>query len=225
MAYRILIIEDDQAISMALRDRLLSEGYAAESVHDGLIGLEKALAVSWDLLILDIMLPSKGGLEVCRDLRAKEIDVPVLILTARDDTVDKVVGLKMGADDYLTKPFEMVELLARVEALLRRRGRSTIRPDEYRIGEYQLNVSRNELTREGVPIRLTSYEFKLLKFLCERRGDVIDRDTLLNAVWGYESDIYSRTIDVHIASLRKKLGDTIRQEFILTVRGRGYKLS
>ncbi len=225
MKGRVLVVEDDPAIAMALQDRLESENYTAECVNNGTEGYSRSVNATWDLIILDIMLPGKDGLEICRDIRAKGVDTPILLLTARDETVDKVVGLKMGADDYLTKPFEMIELLARVEALMRRRGRSVHRSDSHTIGAFEFDIRRGELRRDRRSIPLTTYEFKLLKFLCEHRGDVLNRDALLNAVWGYDSVPYTRTVDVHVASLRKKLGDSKKQEHIITVRGQGYKLS
>ena len=225
MKGRVLIVEDDAAIAMALQDRLRSEGYTAESVRGGKEGFKKSIGVVWDLIILDIMLPDKDGLEICRDIRAKGVDTPVLMLTARDETVDKVVGLKMGADDYLAKPFEMIELLARVEALLRRRGRTVQTSDAHTIGALKFDTRRGELRRDRELVPLTMYEFKLLKFLCEHRGEILDRDTLLNAVWGYDEVPYTRTVDIHVALLRKKLEDSKKQELIVTVRGLGYKLA
>jgi len=225
MKGRILLVEDDRAIAMALQDRLQSEGYTPEWVNDGMEGYSRSVNATWELIILDLMLPGKDGLEICRDIRAQGVNTPILMLTARDETVDKVVGLKMGADDYLTKPFEMIEFLARVEALMRRRGRSVPRSGAYTIGAFEFDVRRGELRRDRTSIPLTTYELKLLKFLCEHRGDIVDRDTLLNAVWGYDSVPYTRTVDVHIASLRKKLSDSKKQEQIITVRGLGYKLS
>ncbi len=224
MKGRILLVEDDSAIAMALRDRLKSEGYGVECVGDGMEGFARSINAAWDLIILDIMLPGKDGLEVCRDIRAKGVDTPILMLTARDETVDKVVGLKMGADDYLIKPFEMIELLARVEALLRRRTGAARTSDAYKIGSFEFDLRRRELRRDRRSIPLTTYEFKLLRYLCEHRGEVLDRDTLLNTVWGYDAVPYTRTIDIHIATLRKKLGDSKKQELIITVRGQGYKL-
>ena len=225
MKHRILVVEDDRATAMALQDRFRSEGYEADTAGDGIEGFEMAVKLSWDLVILDLMLPGKGGLEVCRDVRATGFETPVLILTAKGQTVDKVVGLKMGADDYLTKPFEMIELLARVEALLRRRSGNTHGTDTYRIGAFSLDLRRQELCRDGRSTSLTTFEYKLLRYLCEHRGEVLDRDELLNAVWGYDAVPYTRTVDIHIALLRKKLGDSKRQDLIATVRGQGYKLT
>ena len=224
MGCKVLIVEDEAAISMPLRDRLESEGYEVGVVGDGLQGFAKACTGEWDLLILDLMLPGRDGLEVCRDLRGKGIATPVLMLTARDQTVDKVLGLKIGADDYLTKPFEMIELLARVEALLRRRPGQSPNATLYPIGNYVLDIRKQLLRKGGETTELSTQEFKLLKYLCEHKGEVLDRDELLDAVWGYDEVPYTRTVDVHIAWLRQKLGDSKNQNLIITIRGRGYKL-
>ena len=223
MARKILIVEDEAAISMPLRDRLESEGYTVGVAGDGFQGFSKASTGEWDLIVLDLMLPGRDGLEICRDLRGKGIMTPVLMLTARDQTVDKVLGLKIGADDYLTKPFEMIELLARVEALLRRRPGQSPNAAFYPIGDYVLDVRRQTLRRGGEATELSTQEFKLLKYLCEHKGEVLDRDELLDAVWGYDEVPYTRTVDVHIAWLRQKLGDSKNQKLIVTIRGRGYK--
>jgi len=224
MGCKVLIVEDEAAISMPLRDRLESEGYEVGVAGDGLQGFAKASTGEWDLLILDLMLPGRDGLEVCRDLRGKGITTPVLMLTARDQTVDKVLGLKIGADDYLTKPFEMIELLARVEALLRRSPGQSPNATLYPIGDYVLDIRKQLLRKGGETTELSTQEFKLLKYLCEHRGEVLDRDELLDAVWGYDEVPYTRTVDVHIAWLRQKLGDSKNQKLIITIRGRGYKL-
>jgi len=221
----VLIVEDDLAIAMGVQDRLTTEGYHAEYVADGDEGFRWAVSGAWDLLILDLMLPGRDGLSICRDLRARGVDAPILMLTARDDITDKIVGLKMGADDYLTKPFEVLELLARVEALLRRRSKARPTRTTYTVGTFELDLRRRELIGEGEPISLGMYEFKLLRYLCEHRGDVIDRDEILKSVWEYETAPFTRTVDLHIAYLRKKLGDSDRQELIVTVRGQGYKLA
>ena len=224
MKSRILIVEDDSTIAMTLQDRLQNEGYTTVVAGDGTDGFQKAINGKWDLIILDLMLPGKDGLELCRDIRAKGIDTPVLMLTAREQTVDKVVGLKMGADDYLTKPFEMIELLARIEALLRRRPENTPDATGCRLGSYFLDFRRQELRKKGKITPLTTYEYKLLRYLCEHRGEVLDRDELLTEVWGYDETTYTRTMDTHIGLLRKKLGDSKKQELIITIRGQGYKL-
>ena len=224
MSRKILIVEDEATISMTLRDRLESEGYTVGVAGDGIQGFARGSTGEWDLLILDLMLPGKDGLEVCRDLRGNGIVTPVLMLTARDQTVDKVLGLKIGADDYLTKPFEMMELLARVEALLRRHSKAGPNATVYPVGDYVLDVRRQILRRGDEVTDLPTQEFKLLKYLCEHRGEVLDRDELLDAVWGYDEVPYTRTVDVHIAWLRQKLGDSKSHKLILTIRGRGYKL-
>lgn len=224
MGKSILVVEDDQVISMALRDRLLSEGYKVKTADNGVNGFKWGQSRQWDLIILDLMLPDKNGLELCRDLRAKNIETPILMLTAKAQTVDKVIGLKMGADDYLSKPFEMIELLARVEAITRRKPGPTISGDSFQIKDFTLDFRKQELSLNNKTISLSTYEYKLLKYLCDHRGEIIDRDELLNEVWGYDAVPYTRTVDIHIGQLRKKLNDNKKQEIILTVRNRGYKL-
>jgi len=220
---RILVVEDEAAISMTIRDRLENEGCTVAVAGDGHQGFSKATAGDWDLIILDLMLPGKDGLEFCRDLRARGIRTPILMLTARDQTVDKVLGLKMGSDDYLTKPFEMIELIARVEALLRRTASPGNGSTWYPIGDYVLDLRKQQLRRSNTITDLSTQEFKLLKYLYEHRGEVLDRDELLDAVWGYDEVPYTRTVDVHIAWLRQKLDDSKSQSLIVTIRGRGYK--
>ena len=221
----ILIIEDEAAIAMTISDRLESEGYAASTATDGTTGLQAALSGTWDCVVLDLMLPGKDGISLCRELRDRGVDTPVLMLTAKDQTLDKVKGLKTGADDYLTKPFEMIELIARIEALLRRRHPLGPAATVYPVGHYALDLRRQELRYNGITTPLSTQEFKLLKYFYEHRGEVLDRDELLNAVWGYDQSVYTRTVDVHVAWLRQKLGDSKSQSLIITVRGRGYKLS
>ena len=220
---RILVVEDEPAIAMPIRDRLESEGYAVGLAADGTHGLRIARD-SWDAIILDLMLPGLDGLSLCRELRAHGSVTPVLMLTARDQTEDKVAGLRIGADDYLVKPFEMIELLARVEALLRRSSRPARSATSYVIGDFVLDLRHQELRRDGTATPLATQEFKLLRYLCEHGGEVLDRDELLSAVWGYDGSTYTRTVDVHIAWLRQKLDDSGRQSLIVTVRGRGYQL-
>ena len=220
----VLIVEDEAAIAMTIRDRLESEGFEVSVADEGNEGLRRASSGEWDAIILDLMLPGLDGLTLCRDLRGRGVSTPVLMLTARDQTVDKVVGLRIGADDYLAKPFEMIELLARIEALLRRSAKPGPRAGEYRIGRSVLDLRNQELRSDDVVVPLSTQEFKLLKYLYEHQGEVLDRDELLSAVWGYDEETYSRTVDVHVAALRQKLGDQGRQSIILTVRGRGYKL-
>lgn len=224
-ARRVLLVEDEPALVTTLSDRLASEGYVVESAGDGTTGLERAVAGSFDLVILDVMLPGRNGFDVCRDLRRRGCEVPVLMLTARSQAVDKVVGLKLGADDYLTKPFDMMELLARLESLLRR-ARTPIAPSVgvYAFGDVQLDFRRGEVTRKGRTVELSALEFKLLSYLVEHRDQLLSRDQLLHEVWGYEATPYSRTVDVHVASLRHKLEPApSKPRFILTLHGRGYR--
>jgi two-component system alkaline phosphatase synthesis response regulator PhoP len=233
MSGRILLIEDEPGLLMTLTDRLLSEGFAVETATDGEAGLERALAETFDLIILDVGLPRKNGFDVCRDLRQRRVGVPVIMLTARGQVVDKVVGLKIGADDYVTKPFEMMELLARIEALLRRvpAGQAAAgdaaaagASDVYQFGVIRADFRRAEVTREGTPLELSAREFKLLRYLVEHRGATISRDELLNEVWGYNAMPSTRTVDVHIAWLRQKLEPNPHYpQFILTIHGLGYK--
>jgi two-component system alkaline phosphatase synthesis response regulator PhoP len=221
---RILLVEDEPSLVMTLTDRLTSEGYVVEPASDGPTGLARALAEPFDLVILDVMLPGQNGFDVCRDLRRHGSSVPVLMLTARGQVVDKVLGLKLGADDYLTKPFDMMELLARVESLLRR-ARPAVAPaaGTYVFGTAHVDFRRGDVVKDGAPVELSALEFKLLAYLIEHRGELLSRDRLLNEVWGYETTPYSRTVDVHIASLRQKIEpDPRRPQFILTRHGRGY---
>ena len=226
---RILLVEDEPGLVMTLGDRLRSEGYQVESAADGQSGLDQASASTFDLIILDIMLPRKNGLDVCRDLRQRGIATPILMLTARGQTVDKVVGLKIGADDYLTKPFEMMELLARVEVLLRRaphHSSAAVSGGVYQFGSIRVDLRRTEVQRHGKPVALSDKEFQLLRYLLEHRGTTVSRETLLSEVWGYGGVTSSRTVDVHVAWLRQKLEEDSHQpQWILTVHGLGYKLS
>jgi two-component system alkaline phosphatase synthesis response regulator PhoP len=221
-----LLVEDESSLVVTLVDRLTSEGYAVEVARTGEQGLARALDGSFDLILLDVMLPGKDGFEVCGEVRARGVAVPILMLTARGQVVDRVIGLKLGADDYLTKPFEMVELLARIEALFRR-ARATgagAGPDAF--GDVRIDFRRGEAYRRGQPVALSALEFKLLAFLIQNRGALLSRDELLDKVWGYQATPATRTVDVHIASLRQKLEELpSRPEFILTVHGRGYRFA
>ncbi|MFN7992623.1 MAG: response regulator transcription factor [Bryobacteraceae bacterium] len=226
MERRILLVEDEPGLVMTLGDRLRGEGYHVESAADGAAGLDTATNHPFDLIILDVMLPKKNGLDVCRDLRQRGISTPILMLTARGQTVDKVIGLKIGADDYLTKPFEMMELLARVEVLLRRSPELGTAGNVHQFGPVRVDVRRTEVMREGKPVTLSAKEFQLLKYLVEHRGTTVSRETLLSEVWGYGGVTSSRTVDVHIAWLRQKLeNDPHQPEWIMTVHGMGYKLA
>ena len=222
---RILIVEDEQVIATAIRDRLENEGYQVQVAPDGDTGYAYATNGSVDLIILGLALPGRNGLEVCSELRKAGVDVPVLMLTGRGQAPAKVVSPRMGADDQLAKPFEMVELVSRVQTLLQR-GRAHRKPASGRVpvGPFTFDLHRQQLVRGGRETALSTQEFKLLKYLYEHRGEVVDRDELLSAVWGYDESVYTRTVDVHVAWLRRKLDDRHRQSIIVTVRGRGYKL-
>ena len=225
MRGNVLFVEDEEALRMTVGDRLRNEGYAVEYAADGDEGFEKATQLPFDLIILDVMLPKKSGFVVCQDIREAGLITPILMLTARGQTSDKVNGLKIGADDYVTKPFNMQELMARVEALLRR---APIRPAAqtgvFEFGSIHVDLVGTEATRDGKIVNLSAREFQLLRYFIEHRGATLSRDELLKQVWGYSADMYTRTVDVHIASLRQKLEDDPKQpQFILTVQGLGYK--
>lgn len=222
---KILLVEDEEGLILTLTDRLISEGYKVTSARDGEAGLHLALNNSFDLIILDIMLPKKNGFDVCRDLRGKGIVTPILMLTAKGETIDKVVGLKLGADDYLTKPFEVIELLARLEALLRRSTNAIQNSIEtFSFNDIEIDFRRAEVKKNNQSLEFSAMEFKLLQYLIEHRGEVLKRDELLDEVWGYDAMPTTRTVDVHIAWLRQKLEDNPRYpQFIQTVHGFGYK--
>jgi two-component system, OmpR family, alkaline phosphatase synthesis response regulator PhoP len=223
---RILLIEDEAGLVLTLTDRLTREGYAVESATDGESGLERATREACDLLILDVMLPRLGGFDVCRELRRRGIETPVIMLTARGQIVDKVVGLKLGADDYVTKPFEMAELLARVEAHLRRVPAAPHPAEGYAFGALRVDFRKAEALREGAPLELSAREFQLLRYFIEHRGATLTREELLNEVWGYNAMPSTRTVDVHVAWLRQKIEPNPRHpQFILTVHGLGYKFA
>jgi len=224
---RLLLIEDEPGLRLTLTDRLASEGYRVDTAGDGVEGLERATAGGHDLIVLDVMLPRMSGMDVCRTLRQRGVLTPLLMLTAKGQLADKVVGLKLGADDYLTKPFETLELLARLEALLRRCGAGPqAGGDSYRFGDISVDWRRMEVRRSGELVALSAREFKLLKHFIEHRGDTLSRDALLADVWGYDDMPLTRTVDVHVAGLRQKLESNARSpEFILTIHGLGYKFA
>jgi two-component system alkaline phosphatase synthesis response regulator PhoP len=224
MGRRILLVEDESGLRLTLTHRLADEGYEVEAARDGEEGLRRAIHGSFDLVILDVMLPGMSGFDVCRELRRSAVPTPVLILTARGEVVDRVVGLKLGADDYLTKPFEMAELLARVEVRLRRRPETAAQTPVYRFGAVEVNLRATEVRRDGRPVELSAKEFRLLQFFITHRGSTLGRDELLDGVWGRDAVPTARTVDVHVAWLRRKLEeDAHRPRFILTVHGLGYK--
>jgi two-component system, OmpR family, alkaline phosphatase synthesis response regulator PhoP len=224
MDENILVVEDDEVIRMTLGDRLRSEGYAVDFASDGEEGVQKASQNRSDLIILDIMLPRKNGFDVCRDLRMAGVVTPILMLTARGQTIDKVLGLKIGADDYLTKPFDAMELLARVEALLRRAKAPAAASGIHKFGLVEVDLRGTTVSREGKTVPLSAREFQLLRYLVEHAGTTLSRDVLLKEVWAYSRDAFTRTVDVHVASLRQKLEeDPKHPSLIVTVPGLGYK--
>ncbi len=223
MNENILLVEDEQALRMTLSDRLQSEGYVVDFSPDGEQGFEKATSLPFDLIILDIMLPRRSGLDVCRDIRLAGLATPILLLTARGQIVDKVAGLKLGADDYVTKPFDTLELMARIEALLRRAPTRTGQGILH-FGSIRVDISGTQVTREGKPVYLSAREFQLLRYFTEHKGVTLSRDEILREVWGYEVGTFTRTVDVHVAGLRQKLEKAPKKpEMIVTVPGIGYK--
>jgi two-component system alkaline phosphatase synthesis response regulator PhoP len=209
---------------MTLADRLQKEGYIVEAAATGDEGYRRGLEEGFDLLLLDIMLPDRNGLDLCRDLRHQGIAAPILMLTARDQTVDKVLGLKLGADDYLTKPFEMLELLARIEALLRRAYETAPAGGACQFGSIRVDFRRAEVTRGQEKVDLAAKEFQLLRYFLDHRGEALTRERMLKDVWGYQAATSTRTVDVHVSWLRQKLEDDPRQpRWILTIHGIGYK--
>lgn len=223
---RILIIEDEEGILMPLEDDLIMEGHAVTGIMDGARGHQVALSGDFDLILLDIMLPGMSGLEICKSLRREGVETPILMLTARSQELDKVLGLELGADDYVTKPFSRRELLARVKVLLRR-GEPVHRPLTHALfGDVEVDFQGYEVRKRGQPVELTAKEFALLHLLVSRGGEVLDRGVILDEVWGDENDVFPRTVDVHIAHLRKKIeDDSGNPRFLLNVRGVGYKFA
>ena len=227
MRGNVLFVEDEEALQMTVGDRLRNEGYAVDYAGNGNEGFEKATQLPFDLIILDVMLPKRDGFDVCKGIREAGLITPILMLTARGQTSDKVNGLKIGADDYVTKPFNMLELMARVEALMRRapiRPTAQIQVGEIEFGSIHVDLIGTEALRNGRPVNLSAREFQLLRYFIEHRGATLSREDLLRQVWGYSAEMYTRTVDVHVASLRQKLEDDPKQpKFILTVQGLGYK--
>jgi DNA-binding response OmpR family regulator len=223
---RILVIEDEPQMLLGLRDNLELEGYEVQTAGDGDEGLQKAATFQPDLVILDVMLPRKNGFDVCRELRARSITTPVVMLTARNQETDKVLGLELGADDYVTKPFSITELLARVRAVLRR---SSVRPaagaaDTYRIGDLEIDFRIHQARRGKQRVEFTAREFELLRYFVTHIGQVVTREQILNEVWGYEEFPTTRTIDNFVAKLRQKIEKSPHApEHILTIHGSGYK--
>ncbi len=224
MTSRILLVEDEPGVRLTVEDRLKSEGYAVECAVDGDEGSKRATNEPFDLVILDVMLPKRSGFDVCRDIRQRGLNTPVLMLTARTQVTDRVVGLKLGADDYLMKPFAMAELLARIEARLRRKEAEAPRPGAYRFGDVVVDFRKAEVEREGRSVSLSAKEFQLLRYFIENKGATLSRDELLDHVWGYDAMPSTRTVDVHVAWLRRKLEPNPRHpQYIVTLHGLGYK--
>lgn len=227
MKRAILLVEDEPAFAVGLVDRLESEGYQVEWAKTGPAGAARAKAGGFDLIVLDVMLPGKNGFDICRDLRRDGVRTPLLMLTARGEVVDRVLGLKLGADDYVQKNVEPVELMARIEAVLRRAGGGAPLAGEYaEFGDVRVDLREHVAIRGGEQVALSPVESRLLEYLLERRGAVVTREELLERVWSLNGDTMSRTVDVHIAGLRKKIETDPRYpRFLVTVKGVGYKLA
>ena len=221
---RILIVEDEPAMVAGLRDNFEYEGYEVISADDGVSGLERALADDPDLVVLDVMMPRMSGLEVCKQVKAKRPSIPIIMLTARGQEIDKVVGLELGADDYVTKPFSIRELMARIKAVLRRVPPHAPIADVFRFGDVEVNIRGNEVRRAGTIVELATKEFALLAYFIAHPGETLSRDRLLDAVWGYQNYPNTRTVDTHIVHLRQKLEPHPEEpRFFVTVHGTGYK--
>jgi two-component system alkaline phosphatase synthesis response regulator PhoP len=221
---RILIVEDEPAMVAGLRDNFEYEGYEVISADDGVAGLDRALTDNPDLVVLDVMMPRMSGLDVCKQLKAKRPSLPIIMLTARGQEIDKVVGLELGADDYVTKPFSIRELMARVKAVLRRASPQTPAADVYQFSDVEVNIRSNEVRRAGQVVDLSSKEFALLSYFISNPAETLSRDQLLDAVWGYDNYPNTRTVDTHIVHLRQKLEPNPEDpRFILTIHGSGYK--
>lgn len=223
---KVLIIEDEVGVQMTLEDRFVEEGFEVTIKGDGIEGELEALKNIYDIIILDVMLPNRDGFIICENIRKQGVETPILMLTARNSDLDIVIGLRYGADDYLPKPFNMTVLLARVEALLRRMEKifnNKPKMSIYNFGEFKLDLQKGELYKNEKLISLNAIEFRLLTYFITHEDRVISRDTLLDDVWGYESETTSRTVDVHIAKLRSSLGESDNHKHIQTIWGRGYK--
>ncbi len=223
---RVLIVEDDEAMATALKDGFAYEGFEVSLARDGAAGLRMAGENQPDLIILDVMLPKMNGLDVCRQIRKDGSLIPVIMLTARGQEIDKVLGLKLGADDYVTKPFGFLELMARVEAVLRRGTASRPGLQSYRFGNVEVDFKKTEARKKGRLLDLSPREFRLLEYFIQHRGEVVDREGLLDAVWGYDRAPLTRTVDMHVAKLRKKIEDSRGEpRYLITVHRMGYKFT
>src|SRR5437867_1435698 len=215
---KVLIIEDDGSMAAALKDGFTYEGFTVGHARDGAEGLKMASETRPDLVILDVMLPKLSGLDVCRQIRKEGNAVPIIMLTARGQEIDKVLGLKLGADDYVTKPFGFLELMARVEAVLRRASGRAVREEAFDFGNVKADFKKGEVRRNGRVLDLTARELRLLQYFADHRGEVVGRDELLDAVWDYYAALITRTVDMHVAKLRKKIEDRPAQpRFLVTV--------
>lgn len=223
---KILIVEDEPEMVVGLRDNFTFEGYQVLVANDGEAGVETALTSKPDLVVLDVMLPRLSGLDVCRRLRRQGFSAPILMLTARGQEIDKVVGLEVGADDYITKPFSIRELIARIRAHLRRAANSMGTIGSYAFADVEIDFGKYQATKAGRRLLLSAREFELLHYLIVHKGETVSREQLLNQVWGYDSFSNTRTVDNHIAKLRQKLeDDSSDPKFILTVHGVGYRFA
>ncbi|HWC77117.1 MAG TPA: response regulator transcription factor [Blastocatellia bacterium] len=221
---RILVVEDEPAMVAGLRDNFEYEGYEVISAGDGVAGLDRALKDNPDLVVLDVMMPRMSGLDVCKQLKARRPSLPIIMLTARGQEIDKVVGLELGADDYVTKPFSIRELIARVKAVLRRVSAPATTTEVYRFSDVEVNTRSHEVKRAGKPVEMSAKEFALLAYFISHPAETLSRDRLLDAVWGYENYPNTRTVDTHIVHLRQKLEPNPEEpRLILTVHGSGYK--
>lgn len=227
MAKKILIVEDDAGISLSLKDELQAEGFSAITAADGKKSLAAAGKEKPDLILLDLMLPGMSGLEVCKRLRGEGNTTPIIMLTVRDREVDKVLGLELGADDYVTKPFSLRELVSRIKAVLRRAEERTAELSDYGFGEIALDFKKYEARRRGEKLDLTPLEFRMLKCLIQKKGQVVTRDDFLDQIWGKDNvAVSNRTVDSHIANIRKKIeDDPARPKYLLSIRGVGYKFT
>jgi DNA-binding response OmpR family regulator len=221
---KILVVEDEPAMVAGLRDNFEFEGYEVITAHDGIEGLQRALEESPDLVVLDVMMPRMSGLEVCKQLRAKRASLPIIMLTARGQEIDKVVGLELGADDYVTKPFSIRELLARVKSVLRRTAVLPKEKEQHSFSDVEVDLRRCRVVRSGKALDISSKEFDLLKYFICHSGETLSRDRLLEDVWGYENYPSTRTVDTHLVRLRQKLEpDPEQPQYFLTVHGTGYR--
>ena len=222
--FRILIVEDEQQMRLGLKDNLEFEGYQVSEAADGEEGIRSILENEYDLILLDVMMPKKSGYDVCREARKAGINTPILMLTARGEEIDKVLGLELGADDYITKPFSLRELLARIKAVLRRSGQTKDESGEIVLGKLGINFSTYQAVSEGQDVMMSHKEFEILKYLWAHRGETVSRDDLLENIWGY-GNTTTRTVDNFMVKLRQKIeSDPASPKFLITVHGIGYKL-